>query len=74
MKKLHWGVFLETTLVRKEGNRTKQREKLNCDKFAAVDSSGPVGHSGCGMDLLVAQIEARGLGLCIPIFTTPWIS
>lgn len=39
MQEFSQGLFLVTTLIEDQGNRTGQKEKLNCNIFAEVSSA-----------------------------------
>ena len=49
------------------------RKRLNCDTFVAVASADPMRHSGCGMDILGAQREARDLEFHHLMSTVLWM-
>lgn len=67
-QKFPWVVFLETTVRRIRDTGLVTEVALCC--ILIVASAGHLGHSGHWMDLSVAQVQARGLGFSLPIFTT----
>lgn len=67
LKKVYWGLLLETTLQGSEGNKMGQKEKLTCNKFATEASGHPPGELWSWDDpSKLSRIEARGQAFAPP--------